>query len=56
MVMVNPGGTGIPILAISARFAPFPPRSSRWSLVPSVCSFPKKYTYFIVGSSLVLLF
>src|SRR3954447_13826303 len=33
--MVNPGGTGRPALVISARFAPLPPRRSRWFASPS---------------------
>jgi len=41
--MVNPGGTGRPIEAISARFAPLPPNSSRMVALPSVF-LPKAYT------------
>src|SRR5665647_2677808 len=33
--MVNPCGTGSPILVISARFAPFPPISSDMDMSPS---------------------
>jgi hypothetical protein len=33
--IVNPGGTGRPILTISARLAPLPPSRSFWSLPPS---------------------
>ena len=33
--IVNPGGTGSPSFTISARFAPFPPSRSFWSLSPS---------------------
>ena len=38
---MKPGGTGMPRLVISARFAPLPPRSSFWSLFPSL----NRYTY-----------
>ena len=40
--MVNPGGTGIPRLVISARLAPFPPRIAFHSRVPSARPLPKK--------------
>ena len=40
--IVNPPGTGNPILVISERFAPLPPRISFISLFPSL----KLYTYF----------
>src|SRR5450759_2873225 len=43
VVMVNPGGTGMPMPVISARFAPFPPSSDLSSALPS----PKSYTYFL---------
>ena len=36
--IVNPGGTGSPILTISARLAPLPPSRSFWSLPPSLKS------------------
>ena len=39
-VIVNPGGTGRPMLAISARFAPLPPRIIFMSVLPSVTLFP----------------
>src|SRR5882762_7867770 len=44
--MVNPAGTGRPILVISARPAPLPPRSSRQVPSPSALPAPKKYTHF----------
>ena len=34
--IVKPGGTGNPMLTISARFAPLPPRGRFWSLLPSL--------------------
>ena len=48
-VMVNPGGTGSPMLAISARFAPLPPRIAFMLVLPSVtllpcASLPNAYT------------
>lgn len=46
MLIVNPGGTGSPIEAISARLAPLPPRSSRMLASPSVL-LPKANTYFL---------
>src|SRR5512133_410604 len=45
--MVNPGGTGIPILVISARFAPLPPSRSFHSRVPSARPSPKKKTFWV---------
>src|SRR3954469_21992349 len=42
--MVKPGGTGRPMFAISARFAPLPPRRFFISLLPSDLPPPKKYT------------
>src|SRR4051794_23933127 len=42
--MVNPGGTGRPRFVISARFAPFPPSRSFWSLLPS----PNEYTSLVM--------
>ena len=42
MVMVKPGGTGRPMLAISARLAPLPPSSARMLLCPSALPLPKK--------------
>ena len=39
-VMVNPGGTGRPMLAISARLAPLPPSTHFMSVLPSVTLFP----------------
>src|SRR5689334_25263304 len=44
--MVKPAGTGKPILVISARPAPFPPRRSRQVPSPSALPAPKKYTHF----------
>src|SRR4030095_3310995 len=41
--MVNPGDTGSPMLAISARFAPLPPSRFFISFVPSALPPPKKY-------------
>jgi hypothetical protein len=38
VVIVNPGGTGRPMFVISARLAPFPPRRSFISLLPSLKS------------------
>ena len=35
VVIVNPGGTGSPMVVISARLAPLPPRRSFMSLLPS---------------------
>src|SRR5580704_3604729 len=43
--MVKPGGTGRPRLAISARFAPLPPRRSRISARPSALPSPKAQTH-----------
>src|SRR2546430_5869347 len=43
--MVNPGGTGRPRFAISARPAPLPPRMSRMAAEPSARPGPKKYTH-----------
>src|SRR5438045_4848918 len=42
---VNPGGTGRPRFAISARPAPLPPRMSRMAAEPSARPGPKKYTH-----------
>ncbi len=41
VVIVKPGGTGIPMFDISARPAPFPPSSSFISLLPSALPPPK---------------
>src|SRR6185503_7780445 len=41
--MVNPGGTGRPMLAISARLAPLPPSRFFISFLPSALPPPKKY-------------
>ena len=38
VLMMKPGGTGSPMLVISARFAPLPPNRSFWSLLPSAKS------------------
>src|SRR5207302_8732602 len=43
--MVKPGGTGSPILAISASPAPLPPRRSRISARPSALPLPNAYTH-----------
>src|SRR6187402_1772815 len=43
--MVKPGGTGSPRLAISARFAPLPPSSSRIALLPSARPSPNVNTH-----------
>src|SRR5207247_9883757 len=43
--IVKPGGTGKPRLAISARFAPLPPSSSRIALLPSARPSPKVNTH-----------
>src|SRR5512140_1464298 len=43
--MVNPGGTGRPRLAISARLAPLPPSRSRISALPSALPSPKVNTH-----------
>src|SRR4051812_420496 len=40
--MVNPGGTGTPMLVISARLAPLPPSKFFISLLPSALPPPKK--------------
>ena len=42
VVMVNPGGTGIPSRVISAKPAPLPPSSSFWLASPSAWPPPKK--------------
>src|SRR5438034_3286018 len=43
--MVNPGGTGRPRFAISARPAPLPPRMSRIAAEPSARPSPNEYTH-----------
>src|ERR1035441_8602769 len=43
--MVNPGGTGSPRLAISARLAPLPPSKSRNPALPSALPSPKVNTH-----------
>ena len=48
VVMVKPGGTGRLMLAISARFAPLPPRRLRMSARPSLCPAPKLYTHLVI--------
>jgi len=45
-VTVNPAGTGSPIRLISARLAPFPPRSGFIEPLPSAFPAPHEYTYF----------
>src|SRR5919198_542333 len=42
--MVKPGGTGRPMLVISARFAPLPPSRSRMVALPS----RNRYTPFLL--------
>ena len=54
MEMVNPGGTGIPILVISCRPAPFPPRSSLMVARPSEFPLPKEKTLFFALAILLL--
>src|SRR6185437_9653058 len=51
--MVNPGGTGRPRLAISARFAPLPPSRSRISALPSALPSPKVNTHLPAGTAAV---
>src|SRR4029079_2873599 len=46
VVIVKPGGTGRPMLAISARFAPLPPSRFFISFVPSAFPPPKKNVRF----------
>src|SRR5688572_3099882 len=48
--MVKPGGTGRPRLAISARFAPLPPSSSRIALLPSARPSPNVNTHLPDGT------
>src|SRR6266700_1547831 len=45
--MVNPAGTGKPILVISARPAPLPPRRSRQVPSPSALPAPKEYIHLL---------
>ena len=45
MVIVKPGGTGTPILVISASSQPLPPSRSRIALDPSALPPAKEYTY-----------
>jgi len=40
VVIVNPGGTGIPIKLISAKLAPLPPKRFFILLLPSAALFP----------------
>jgi hypothetical protein len=56
VVIVNPCGTGSPSDAISARFAPLPPRMLRIPALPSVAPAPKKYTYFVFSDISLPLF
>jgi hypothetical protein len=42
--IVKPGGTGSPILLISARLAPLPPSRAFMVRSPSAVPFPKRYT------------
>src|SRR3990172_7350117 len=55
VVIVKPGGTGMPRLVISARSHPFPPRRSRIPADPSAFPPPKKYTYLTIGRDLPLV-
>ena len=41
VVMVNPGGTGTPILFISAKFEPLPPKRFFSLAFPSALPAPK---------------
>src|SRR5574344_1940275 len=50
--MVNPGGTGRPRDAISARLAPLPPRRSFISFDPSESLPPNPYTYFFAFTAI----
>ncbi len=52
---VKPGGTGIPIRAISARFAPLPPSRSRMSAPPSACPAPNWNTRWVVEDTVTPL-
>src|SRR5690606_1813599 len=54
VVIVKPGGTGMPRLVISARFAPLPPRRLRIPRSPSACPLPKKYTIFLAAIEILL--
>ena len=51
VVMVKPGGTGTPRLAISATLAPLPPKRSRIAAAPSARGAPKWYTYFLLRTA-----
>jgi hypothetical protein len=42
VVMVKPGGTGRPMRAISARFAPLPPSSGFIVVLPSAVLLPNR--------------
>ena len=52
---VNPGGTGIPKIFISARFAPLPPSKFFISALPSALPSPNRYTYFTILNPLYLV-
>src|SRR4051794_5181516 len=54
--MVNPGGTGTPMLVISARFAPLPPSRFFISLFPSALPPPKKKMRFLAVAGLTTAF
>ena len=51
VVIVKPAGTGSPMVAISARFAPLPPSRFFMEASPSDIPFPKRYTYFTAFSA-----
>src|SRR4051812_21316398 len=55
VVMVNPDGTGIPKLVMSAKLAPLPPKRSFILPVPSALPLPKKYTRFFEVFLLLVL-
>ena len=54
VVIVKPGGTGMPRLVISASSQPLPPSRLRSALDPSALPPPKEYTYFAMGAVAVL--
>ncbi|PAV92746.1 hypothetical protein WR25_13110 [Diploscapter pachys] len=49
VLIVKPGGTGRPIDAISARFAPLPPSRFLSPFPPSETPPPKRYTYWVIA-------
>lgn len=57
-MIVNPGGTGSPMRAISARLAPFPPRRFLIVASPSVLA-PNRYMnlfFLVLGADLAAAF